>query len=302
MKQQEEITFQTLADNEDIQIGYSDNDIVVVDSIQQFAEIHAAHVSMNAIAICTSGKVQGIINGQQIELHQNQVAIIPQNIVVTDVMVSPDFNLKAMFLTNRILQSFLREKMNVWNDMMYVHRNHIVTMDEDEILFYTHFYDMLKLTFTRGKDNPFRTDVIQSLLRSAILGLCGRMEKMLASDTNLEDSATLHDNRKMTSKVHFQHFLDLLHSNDVKRQTVEAYASKLCISPKYLTTICKRHSGKTANEWITEHVLEDIRYYLKQTDLSVKQICDRLGFPNPSFFGKYVREHFGMTPLAIRNS
>jgi AraC-like DNA-binding protein len=41
---------------------------------------------------------------------------------------------------------------------------------------------------------------------------------------------------------------------------------------------------------------------LKQTDLSVKQICDRLGFPNPSFFGKYVREHFGMTPLAIRNS
>ena len=293
MKQQEEITFQTLADNEDIQIGYSDNDIVVVDSIQQFAEIHAAHVSMNAIAICTSGKVQGIINGQQIELHQNQVAIIPQNIVVTDVMVSPDFNLKAMFLTNRILQSFLREKMNVWNDMMYVHRNHIVTMDEDEILFYTHFYDMLKLTFTRGKDNPFRTDVIQSLLRSAILGLCGAMKQYFPVDIELKGK---------TSDAHFQHFLDLLHSADVKHRTVEAYANDLCISPKYLTTICKRHSGKTANEWITEHVLEDIRYYLKQTDLSVKQICDRLGFPNPSFFGKYVREHFGMTPLAIRNS
>ena len=40
MKQHEEVTFQTLADNEDIQIGYSDNDIVVVDSIQQFEEIN----------------------------------------------------------------------------------------------------------------------------------------------------------------------------------------------------------------------------------------------------------------------
>ena len=30
MKQHEEVTFQTLANNEDIQIGYSDNDIVVV--------------------------------------------------------------------------------------------------------------------------------------------------------------------------------------------------------------------------------------------------------------------------------
>ena len=293
MKQQEEITFQTLTDNEDIQIGYSDNDIVVVDSIQQFAEVSTALVSMNAVVICTSGKVQGFINGKQIELHQNQVAIIPQNIIVTDVMVSPDFNLKAMFLTNRILQSFLREKMNVWNDMMYVHRHHIVTMDEDEILFYTHFYDMLKLTFNRGKDNPFRTDVIQSLLRSAILGLCGAMKQYFPVDIEFQGK---------TSDAYFQHFLDLLHSTEVKRRTVEAYANDLCISAKYLTTICKRHSGKTANEWITEHVMEDIRYYLKQTDFSIKQICDRLGFPNPSFFGKYVKDHFGMTPMEFRNN
>ena len=280
MKQHEEVTFQTLANNEDIQIGYSDNDIVVVDSIQQFTEVNTAHVAMNAVVICTNGKVQAQMNGKQMELHKNQVAIVPQNVTVTDVMVSPDFNLKAMFLTNRILQSFLREKMNI----------------------YTHFYDMLTLAITKGEDYPLKTDVIQSLLRSAILGLCGRMEKMLASDTNLEDSATLHDNRKMTSKVHFQHFLDLLHSNDVKRHTVEAYASKLCISPKYLTAVCKKNSGKTANEWITEHVLEDIRYYLRQTDLSIKQICDKLAFPNPSFFGKYVKDHFGMTPLEFRNS
>jgi AraC-like DNA-binding protein len=105
----------------------------------------------------------------------------------------------------------------------------------------------------------------------------------------------------MTSKVHFQHFLDLLHSNNVKRRTVEAYASELCISPKYLTVVCKKNSGKTANEWITEHVLEDIRYYLRQTDLSIKQICDKLAFPNTSFFGKYVKDHFGVTPLEFRN-
>ena len=287
MKQHEEVTFQTLANNEDIQIGYSDNDIVVVDSIQQFTEINTAHVAMNAVVICTNGKVQAQMNGKQMELRKNQVAIVPQNVTVTDVMVSPDFNLKAMFLTNRILQSFLREKMNIWNDMMYIRRHHIVTMDEDEILFYTHFYDMLTLTITKGKDNPLHTDVIQSLLRSAILAFCGRMEQMLSSDTGLADS-------------HFQHFLDLLHSNDVKRHTVEAYASKLCISPKYLTAVCKKNSGKTANEWITEQVLEDIRYYLRQTDLSIKQICDQLGFPNPSFFGKYVKDHFGMTPMQFR--
>ena len=292
MKQHEEVTFQTLANNEDIQIGYSDNDIVVIDSIQQFNEVNTAHVAMNAIVICTNGKVQARLNGIQMELHKNQVAIVPQNVTATDVMVSPDFNLRAMFLTNRILQSFLHEKMNVWNDMMYVHRNHIVTMDEDEILFYTHFYDMLTLAIERGKENPYHTEIIQALLRSAILGLCGAMKWMLSSNHH----------ETHTTDTHFQRFLDLLHSTDVKHRTVEAYANDLCISPKYLTAICKKHSGRTANEWITEHVLEDIRYYLKQTDLSMKQICNQLGFPNPSFFGKYVKDHFGMTPMEFRNN
>jgi len=297
MKQHEEVTIQTLANNEDVQIGYSDNDIVVVDSIQQFTETSTAHVSMNAIVICTSGKVQAQMNGIQMELHKNQVAIIPQNVTVTDVMVSPNFDLKGMFLTNRILQSFLREKMSIWNDMMYIHRHHIVTMDENEILFYTHFYDMLTLAIAKGKDNPLHTDVIQSLLRSAILGLCGAMKMTLPSDDG--QPSTINP-QISTSMVHFQRFLNLLHANEVKRHTVEAYASELCISPKYLTAVCKKNSGKTANEWITEQVLEDIRYYLKQTDLSIKQICDRLGFPNPSFFGKYVKDHFGMTPMQLR--
>ena len=185
MKQHEEVTFQTLADNEDIQVGYSDNDIVVVDSIQQFTETRTAHVAMNAVVICTNGKVQAQMNGIQMVLHKNQVAIVPQNVTVTDVMVSPDFNLKAMFLTNRILQSFLREKMTIWNDMMYIHRQHVVTMDEDEILFYTHFYDMLTLAFAKGKDNPYHTEIIQALLRSAILGLCGAMKWMLSADNQL---------------------------------------------------------------------------------------------------------------------
>ena len=300
MKQQEEITIQSLANNEDLQIGYSDNEIVVVDSIQQFTQISSAHVGMNTIVICTSGKAQAQMNGIQMELHRNQIAIIPQNVTVTDVMVSPDFDVKGMFLTNRILRSFLNEKISVWNDMMYIHRQHIVTMDEDEILFYTHFYDMLTLAIEKGKENPYHTEIIQALLRSAILGLCGTMKWMLLADNSPLGSAAWQRQELSSGKSHFQRFLDLLHSTDVKHRTVEAYANDLYISPKYLTTICKKNSGKTANEWITEHVLEDIRYYLKQTDLSMKQICDQLGFPNPSFFGKYVKDHFGMTPMEFR--
>ena len=289
---QEEITIQSLAENQDIQIGYSDNDIVIVDSIQKFAEINAAHVSMNAFVICTQGRVQGRMNGLKMELGKNQVAVFPPNIMVADVMVSPDFDMKAMFLTNRILQSFLREKMNLWNEVVYIQRQHIVEMNDDDILFYSYFYDMLKLAIDKGQDNPYRTDIIQSLLRSAILGLCGTLKMRLAAAENVPNASV--------TSGHFQRFLDLLNKTKVKHRSVDSYAAELCLSPKYLSVICKKNSGKTANEWITEHVLEDIRFYLKQTDYSIKQVSDRLGFPNPSFFGKYVKQHFGATPMQFR--
>ena len=83
---------------------------------------------------------------------------------------------------------------------------------------------------------------------------------------------------------------------------MEAYASELCVSAKYLSTICKRQSGKTAGEWITEHVMEDVRYYLKQTDMSIKQVSATLGFANSSFFGRYVRHHSGLTPMQLRTA
>jgi len=95
--------------------------------------------------------------------------------------------------------------------------------------------------------------------------------------------------------------MDLLSSGICRTEReMSYYAGRLNVSPKYLSALCKKHSGKTANEWITEHVLEDIRYYLKQTDYSIKQICHQLGFPNTSFFGRYVKIHFGMTPMQIR--
>ena len=293
--QEEKITIQSLTDNKEIHIGYSDKDIVIIDSVQKFAEITSAHVAMSAIVICTNGKVQAMMNGKKIELCQNQVAAIPSNTTITDLMVSPNFDLKGIFLTNNIIQSFLHEKMYVWNEFMYIHDLNVISLEEEDIQTYTLFYELLKDCSMRPVEMPFRTEVIQALLRAAVLALCGMLQKITSTVTNP-------DNATRSSNTHFQRFLDLLHSERCKYRTVECYANELCISSKHLSVICKKHSGKTANQWITEVVLKDISHYLKHSDLSIKQICDQLGFPNPSFFGKYVKTHLGMTPMQYRAS
>ena len=292
MNRKEEITLKSLAEKGEVKIGYSDKDIIVVDSIQKFAEIKAAHIAMNVIMICTNVRIQAHMNGRPMELIKNQVAIVPQNVVVTNIMISPDFNLKAMFLNNSILQNTLRDKMIVWNDIMYIQHNHVITLKSEYLEIFSHFYDMLNMAIEHSQENPFRNEIIHSILSAAILAVCGELKLSMPSN----------DEKPQLPSTHFQRFLEILHNGEVKYRSVESYASELCISPKHLTAICKKYSGKTANDWIREQVLEDIRYYLKNTDLSIKQVCDRMGFSNTSFFGKYVKQHLGMTPMEFRKS
>ena len=295
--QNEEVTIESFVGNDDVKIGYSDNDIIIIDDIQKFVEFGAARLTMNGVAICTSGKIHSTVNSQIIEFGKNQVAVFPKNTVVTDFMISPDFKLKAMFFTDNILQSFLHEKMNIWNEIVYVHRSNILTLTDEDVAFFEHFYGMLKMAIGRNMDNPYRTEIVQAFLRAAMLAACGVLKSMIHSGL---DSDNLSE-KNTSSKVYFQKFLDLLHTPGNHSRSVDFYAKKLCISSKYLLAVCKANSGKTASKWITEAVLEQIRHYLRNTDLSIKQICEIMDFPNPSFFGKYVKEHLGVTPMEYRN-
>ena len=111
-----------------------------------------------------------------------------------------------------------------------------------------------------------------------------------------------HTPRSFASKEYlFKDFIELITSLHPKPRRVEYYAGKLCITPKYLSSACKDCGGMTATGFIDLYVLKDIKYLLTHTSMSIKEICNELDFPNLSFFGRYVKRHFGMSPKAYRD-
>ena len=135
----------------------------------------------------------------------------------------------------------------------------------------------------------YRAEIIKGLISTMLLGMCYCLHRQIDENVESKQNVSL-----------FNRFLELLQTTEAKHQTVEYYASKLCISAKYLTIISKKNSGKTANEWIQEYKLSAITNYLRTTDWSIKEISNLLGFPNTSFFGKYVKDHLGCSPLEYR--
>ena len=277
--------------------SYLDEDILILDNIKVLADPDPVRLQMNMIAACQEGYLQLEIAGKEIHLGKNDIFVCPPETIINVVKSSDDFVGVAMCFTNRGMQNILRSHINVWNRAMYVEKVSIVKMTETDMLFYAKFTDLVRLClnpdYSQLKSwNPYRREIVETLLKSALLALCNVFSSDVAVD--IKSTSTTYDI--------FDRFLALLQQSEVKHQPVEYFAHQLCITPKYLSIVCKRHSGKTAIEWITEYTLSDITYYLRSTNKSIKEISGLLGFSNTSFFGKYVREHLHTSPMKYRES
>ena len=86
----------------------------------------------------------------------------------------------------------------------------------------------------------------------------------------------------------------------MENREVEFYADKLFITPKYLSEICKKTSGKTASEWIQNYATTRLILLLRNNKLTFTQIADSMNFSSQSFFSRYVRKVLGVSPSVYR--
>ena len=98
----------------------------------------------------------------------------------------------------------------------------------------------------------------------------------------------------------FTEFVQLVNQQAHAWHTIEPYASRLCITPRYLSTIVKQVSGKSAKQWIDDALVTRIKIDLKHTDKTIARICDEMNFPNPSFLTKFFKRMTGQTPSQFR--
>jgi AraC-like DNA-binding protein len=282
----------------DTEVNYLDEDIIIMDNIKLLVDMRPNKPNMNVIAICKKGKVQMNLNENLVEIKENDTLICPPNMIFSNVMVSTDFEYTAIAITNNALQSYLRSYMPIWNNTVYINKLYVIHMDDNDMEFYKKFYDLTSLCLNpnEAKTNgwyQYRSEILKGLITAGLIGLCNKLN---------QETAKINSNApKLQSVSIFNKFLQLLQNNTIKHQPVDYYATELCITAKYLTVICKKNSGKTAYDWIQEYTLADITYSLNHTNLSIKEICNKTGFPNSSFFGKYVKEHLGCTPGEYRH-
>jgi AraC-like DNA-binding protein len=79
-------------------------------------------------------------------------------------------------------------------------------------------------------------------------------------------------------------------------------ARAVSLSPGHLTTVVRRKTGRTVQEWIAERRMAEARRLLVQTDLAVEEVGRSVGYVDAGYFVRSFRHAHGMTPLGWRRA
>lgn len=102
------------------------------------------------------------------------------------------------------------------------------------------------------------------------------------------------------AKQLFNKFMKLLSAYHTKERSLQFYADKMCLTPKYVSGAIKSFSGKGPLDWINEYVVLEAEMMLRYTKMSVQGIAYALNFPTQSAFGEYFKQQTGMSPREYR--
>ena len=254
-----------------------DDEVLFVSNLRNAADLPMLRASYNTFVHCRGGRILVEVGGkQQVKVTHGQLLLIPAGKLVEPMLVSTDVEASALLVSDRMLKSVLGNQINIWNKAMYMKEIYVVEGNN----WLLGIQDYTRSVFSQTK-------------RTLLLMVC---EELLSHD----DMALTNDASSIHDKEIFNQFLQLLSRQEQKRQKVAFYADQLHITPKYLSSVAKKVSGKNPMRWITESTMQDCYSLLTETDMSIKEISHKLGFPNSSFFSQYFREQANVTPMEYR--
>ncbi|MBE6302917.1 MAG: AraC family transcriptional regulator [Bacteroidales bacterium] len=271
-----------------IDFDYIDNDLIIYSDVKDlpFKE-DVLKTAMVTIGVCFKGRMQLDINDSPYQVKPNDILICPPNAYIKNAWLSPDFECDILCLSPRVVTDFI-PKNRLWDKINMLSAYPIIHVDNENRHIFELCMKMLKEKL-RASSSKYKKEIVYSIVKTYLLELL--------ENINLDEVPQKDFSRK---EILYKNFMKLLSSQTIKPRSLTWYSNKLCVSPKYLSAICKEISEKTAFAWINEFVLNDIKHLLLNTDKSMKEIADYYNFPNSSFFGKYIRHHTGYSPGEYR--
>lgn len=240
------------------------------------------------LGIGTEGETSVSFNLREHRLEKDSLFVFaPKQIL--QVHSEEPFKADVLVLSSELMQSINIDVKRMMPLFLRIaaHPSLKITSDESGVL--RSFIAQVEREL-RGEETRFTQEIVSSLIGATLYKVGDVLDRYLAEHPDPENPV------RNRGEEYFKEFLELLGAHYKQERSVGFYAQRLCITPKYLTTLIKRISGKSVSEWIDSYVTIEAKTLLKYSAMSVQEIAYYLNFPNQSFFGSYFKRNTGMSP------
>lgn len=281
------------------QVVYHDDDIFICENLSLLpgsGEVPEGKLIL--LLFCAAGRAQVNMFGATHKVEPGDVLVGPSIDILAECLFSQDFRYAVVGMTMDYITQLMEGGRKFMELLLYIRENPVLRAGE-EVHTILPPYALMLDTKIRQHPHPYHKQTVKAIIQSALYDILGYYELQRASDDTVVPNIDAKSNSTGTYTI-FKRFLMLLAEDDCRHRTVGYFADQLCITPKYLSAICKQESHRTPLNWIHSALAQRIRHLLLHSDLSIKEIAALLDFPSLSFFGKFVRQHLGASPSAIR--
>lgn len=275
-------------------IIYLDDNIAVLDNISSIMETNETASKMDCfmVAFCQEGSLNVQINGKNYQLDADYCAILPPGTIIRKMNYGESYVLKIAVASQDFLNDILSPSNDTCNVIRYLYNNPILPISPKES-YKMYLYKELLMNLVQEVPHAYS----KQTRRYHFAGMFCEMMAALNKQIPEHERSDVNRNRSI---IIARDFIQMVNADNGSHRSVSYYADRLFYSPKYLCTIVRQVTGKTPIQIINEHAIKEIKQKLKNSDLSIKEIADYFDFSNPSFFGKYVKNHLGISPLQYR--
>ena len=273
-------------------LKYNDGEILFADDITSIPGLMKQfQVNFIAYVIVLEGSLTVDLNGTTHNLTRNCSLLVDRKVVVDNVRHTERFRCLICAMSTDMGFAFFNKSL--MQSVMHILANPVITMSQEEVDLMLRYYDLLIFKMDHPEMN-FGRETVRDIIRCFAYDLLSNINKHLSQDAG-------DDMLRQGDRV-FRRFMLMLAEDTSASRSVQSYADELCVSPKYLTSVCRKHSDYTASELIATSVISRIKQLLLYSDLSIKEVAAEMGFDNLSFFGKYVKKHLGLSPNNYRKN
>lgn len=236
----------------------------------------------DVIIFCNSGYAVFSLNFRNYILKEGELLILIFNTFPVFLRSSADFTMSYCMLaadysyevSYPVSPEFLE----------YIFQNPVFVIPQDKVQPLILWWELL-FHYSADKNNLQQRLIVRNHVQNLLLNV----------DEGTKAYIQLYQiNASTRQQIIYAEFCKLIWANCTRHHDVKFYADKLCITPYYLSCITHEIAGESAKKIIDYYLTIEIKMLLETSDITIKELAEKLHFEDPSYLCRYFKRQTGV--------